>query len=98
MSPGAVKVATVFTHRRPAETEPAVRRVIQIARETGAVLRFDEHETRKHNLEPADGLELSAAVEPDVDICIALGGDGTILTALRTYAGTGVPAFGVNYG
>ncbi|MGZ4173022.1 MAG: NAD(+)/NADH kinase [Solirubrobacteraceae bacterium] len=98
MSPGAIKVATVFTHRRPTETEPAVRRLIQIAQETGAVLRFDPRETRKHNLEPAPGLELNAGVEPDVDVCFALGGDGTILTALRTYAGTGVPAFGVNYG
>ena len=34
----------------------------------------------------------------DVDLCFALGGDGTILTALRRYAGTGVPVFGVNYG
>ena len=34
----------------------------------------------------------------DVDLCIVLGGDGTILTALRRYAGTGVPVFAVNYG
>ena len=34
----------------------------------------------------------------DVDLCIVLGGDGTILTALRQYAGTGVPVFAVNYG
>ncbi len=34
----------------------------------------------------------------DVDICFALGGDGTMLRALRTYAGTGVPVFGVNFG
>ena len=34
----------------------------------------------------------------DVDLCIVLGGDGTILTALRHYAGTDVPVFAVNYG
>lgn len=32
------------------------------------------------------------------DLCIVLGGDGSILYALRRYAGTGVPVFGVNYG
>jgi NAD+ kinase len=37
-------------------------------------------------------------VERDVDICFALGGDGTILSALRTYAGTRVPVFAVNFG
>ena len=31
-------------------------------------------------------------------VAIALGGDGTVLRALRRFAGTGVPVFGVNYG
>jgi NAD+ kinase len=31
-------------------------------------------------------------------MCFALGGDGTVLAALRTYAGTDVPVFGVNFG
>jgi NAD+ kinase len=90
--------ATVFTHRRPDETAPALRELLAIAREVGAVLRFDAEETRKHNLEPGDGLVLNAPVERDVDVCFAFGGDGTILTGLRTYAGTGIPVFGVNYG
>ena len=29
---------------------------------------------------------------------MVLGGDGTILTALRSYAETGVPVFAVNFG
>jgi NAD+ kinase len=88
----------VFTHRRPAETGPALETLLNVAREAGAVLRLDSDETRKHELAPAEGLELDAPVSPDVDICFALGGDGTILSALRTYAGTGIPVFGVNYG
>jgi NAD+ kinase len=93
-----VRTATVLTHRRPAETAPALASLVQLARECGAVLRLDREETAKHGLQPGDGLELDASVRHDVDICFAIGGDGTILSALRTYAGTGVPVFGVNFG
>ncbi len=62
------------------------------------MLRLDREESRKHRLEPGPGIELDAPVESDVDICFALGGDGTILNALRMYAGSGVPVFGVNFG
>jgi NAD+ kinase len=93
-----VRSATVFTHRRPTETAPAIAELLELARRTGAVLRLDPDETRKHALDPAPALELNATVRSDVDICFALGGDGTILGALRAYAGTGVPVFGVNFG
>ncbi len=91
-------VATVMTHRRPAETEPAIRTLMDVARAVGARLLFDPVEVEKHKLLPADGIELGVVNPQDVDICFALGGDGTMLRALRTYAGTGVPVFGVNFG
>ena len=94
----AVRTATVFTHRRPAETARAIGELIAAARDANAVLRFDADETRKHRLAPGDGLELNATDRGPVDLCFALGGDGTILSALRTYAGTGIPVFAVNYG
>ncbi len=93
-----VRRATLFTHRRPDETRPAIAELLGLARDTGAVLRLDPDETRKHELAPAKCLELDAPIAQDVDICFALGGDGTILSALRTYAGTGVPVFAVNFG
>jgi NAD+ kinase len=93
-----VRTATVLTHRRPEETGPAILQLLEVAREAGAVLRLDPDETSKHELTPARGLELDARIEHDVDICFALGGDGTILSALRTYAGTGVPVFAINFG
>ena len=94
----AVRTATVLTHRRPSETAGALALLRESALAAGAVLRLDSEETRKHELTAGPGLELDAELQLDVDICFAMGGDGTILTALRTYAGTGVPIFAVNYG
>jgi NAD+ kinase len=91
-------VATVFTHRRPAETHDALALLIELARANGWTLRFTPEETRKHGLTPGERLELDAAVARDENLCIALGGDGTILHGLREYADTGVPVFGVNFG
>ncbi len=93
-----VRVATVLTHQRPAETGPAIAELIERAREAGAVLRFDPAETRKHGLAQREGVEVDAAVQHDVDMCFAVGGDGTILSALRAYAGTETPVFAVNFG
>ncbi|MBV9416803.1 MAG: NAD(+)/NADH kinase, partial [Solirubrobacterales bacterium] len=93
-----VRTATVLTHRRPSETRPAIDALIEIARRVGATLYVDPDETRKHRLEHGLGLEVDVQGRIDVDICFALGGDGTILTALRRYAGTGVPVFAVNFG
>ncbi len=93
-----VRVATVFTHQRPGETGPAIAELIERAREAGAALRFDPVETRKHGLAPGEGIEIDAATHRGVDMCFALGGDGTILTALRAYAGTSTPVFAVNFG
>jgi NAD+ kinase len=93
-----IRTATLFTHRRPDETAPAIETLLELARSSGTVLRLDPNETAKHPLPPTPELELNAPVRPDVDICFALGGDGTILSALRAYAGTGVPVFAVNYG
>ncbi len=93
-----MKAASVFTHRRVSETAPAMREVIAAARRAGVVLRFDENETSKHGLTPGEGLELGSERIDDVELCVVMGGDGTILTALRHYAGTGVPVFAVNFG
>jgi NAD+ kinase len=92
------RLATVITHRRPAETGPAIVKLLERARAAGVTLRFDPSETEKHGLQPEPGLVLNAPLLAEVEICFALGGDGTMLSALRQYAGTGVPAFGVNFG
>jgi NAD+ kinase len=92
------RVASVLTHRRAGDTSPALGALIAAARRAGVQLRFDAEETRKHALLAGHGLELDAPLSKDVDLCVVMGGDGTILTALREYAGTGVPVFAVNFG
>jgi NAD+ kinase len=93
-----VRAVSVLTHRRLARTTPAVRELIAVARRAGVTLRFSHEEAGKHGLEGDPGLVLDHALADDVDLCVVLGGDGTILTALRHYAGTEVPVFAVNYG
>lgn len=92
------RLAAVFTHRRPDETRGALATLIEAARRTGWTLAFTPEETRKHALAPGPGLLLDSPIPAEADLCIALGGDGTILHGLRAYAGTGVPVFGINFG
>ena len=94
------RAVTVLTHGRPEQVAPTLRRLVEAARSHGIALRFDADETAKHRLEPdADGVVVVDA-EPidDVALCVALGGDGTILKGLRRYANTDVPLFAVNFG
>jgi NAD+ kinase len=94
----AVRCAQVLTHRRPEEVAPALIALRETAAAAGVELRFDPDETRKHGLEEGSGLTLDVPVDRDADLCIVLGGDGTILQALRAYMGTETPVFAVNYG
>jgi NAD+ kinase len=92
------RTVTLLSHIRPQQVAPAVAALVEAARAEGVTLRLDEDESAKHGLEPDDGVVLDAPVSDDVELCVVLGGDGTILRALRRYAGTSVPVFAVNYG
>ena len=89
---------TVFTHRRPDGTVAALALLAARAAEAGVTLRADAEETRKHRLVAGPGLMVDAPSKDDVELCIVLGGDGTILRALQRYAGTGIPVFAINFG
>ncbi|HSS34264.1 MAG TPA: NAD(+)/NADH kinase [Solirubrobacterales bacterium] len=89
-----MKTADLITHAYPPATTDAVEVAVAVAREAGWRLVADR-----------DGIEgeLPAGVEAATDgdspeLCLVLGGDGSILRALRRYAGTDVPVFGVNFG
>ena len=100
------RVVDVVTHRRPDETADALIALAELARRAGMTLSLSPEERDKHawllgeNVVVRDRSrdEFDAAVGEEIDICIALGGDGTVLGALRAYAGTGVPVFGINFG
>jgi NAD+ kinase len=92
------RTVTVISHARTEQVAPALAALRQAARAEGVTLRFDADETEKHGLTPDEGLVLDAPVSDDVELCVVFGGDGTILRALRRYAGTSVPVFAVNYG
>jgi NAD+ kinase len=89
---------TVFTHRRPDDTTQTLRQLAARAAEAGVRLRLDGEETVKHGLVSGAGLEANAPVKDEVELCVVLGGDGTILRALQRYVGTDVPVFAINFG
>ena len=70
----------------------------ELARGAGVEVRVPQREVDKHDLEPADGVALGADPAGDTDLAVVLGGDGTILSTLRLYAGRRVTVFAVNFG
>jgi NAD+ kinase len=94
----AARLVAVMTHSRPQPIAPVLGRLIAAARAAGVVLCFDEEETRKLGLRPCEAVVVDAAPDVDVELCVVLGGDGTILRGLRRYARSAVPVFAVNFG
>jgi NAD+ kinase len=93
-----VREITVLTHRIPEDTRSTLQLLAEEAARARVTLRLDEEETHKHDMRAAPGLMVNAPVKDDVDLCVVLGGDGTILRALQLYAGTQVPVFAINFG
>jgi NAD+ kinase len=89
---------TIFSHNRTEDVARPLQRVLELARESGTQVRLPEAEARKHGLERQDGLVVGADPAGDTDLALVLGGDGTILSTLRLFAGRGVPVFAINFG
>jgi NAD+ kinase len=93
----AVRTALVLTHTHPQETGGALRAAIEAAQRAACSLIMTREELEKHG-DDVEGIEVCDEPPNQADMCLVLGGDGTILRALRWYAGSEVPVFGINFG
>ena len=88
--------AVVLTHTQPEQTSAAVRELVEAAERAGWSVVADQEELTKHG-------EVAAGIGrrhdgPPPDLCVVLGGDGTILKGLREFGIKGTPVFAINYG
>jgi NAD+ kinase len=88
--------AMLITHTHPETVADAVATTVEAAREAGVQLACTSDELEKHGEAVAGAERVEDGEKPDV--CIVLGGDGTLLYALRRFADTRVPVFGINFG
>jgi NAD+ kinase len=92
-----MKTVALITHSHPPAATEAVAIAVAVAREADWRLVATAEEVAKHD-HAASGVEQVDSLPSDPDLCLVLGGDGSILYALRQFARTGVPVFGVNFG
>jgi NAD+ kinase len=92
-----MKTAVLITHTHPDNSSGAVAKVAELAKQASVelVARAEEHE--KHG-DAAAAINRVEQHPERPDVCIVLGGDGSILYALRQYADAEVPVFGINFG
>jgi NAD+ kinase len=85
-----VRRAAVVTHGRPEMIGDGLDRLQRVAADSGIDLVYAEEEGEKH--------AVAVSRDGDVDVTVVLGGDGTMLRALRGSLQTGAPVVGVNFG
>ncbi len=81
----------VVTHGRPRQVGDGFDRLLALTARKGVELVVGDDEAARHGV-PSQGDPAEA------ELVVVLGGDGTMLRALRTFLGTGIPVLGVNFG
>ena len=92
---GAPRVA-LLTHHRVDDTHDVVEKIVKTVTDAGGEVLVRQDEADKHGVEGCKVVADPAA--EGADIAVALGGDGTMLAALREFAGTDTPVFTFNFG
>ncbi|MHB1361106.1 MAG: NAD(+)/NADH kinase [Thermoleophilia bacterium] len=90
----------VISHRQPDATHAALIQVLELCRELSIEALVPSREVKKHALgDPGDLATVVPSLDDArVDLCIALGGDGTILRAFNRFPEMQTPVLGINFG
>jgi NAD+ kinase len=90
---------TILSHKNTGQTGEPLRVLIDALVAAGIEVRLPPDEVEKHGIESSEGVVLGAnPTEDGTDLAVVLGGDGTMLHAMRTFAGRDVPVFSFNFG
>lgn len=92
----SVKRAMLITPINPERSADAVATASEVARAAGVQLVSTPDQHKEHLGSDTHIENVADGERPDV--CLVLGGDGSILYAMRHFAHTGIPVFGINFG
>ncbi len=97
-----MRQVVLLTHGDVTVAAEALDESLGILRDHGVSLLVPQNEWDKHGDVLAGFGDVTLALEPDdlseVDLCLVLGGDGTMLRALHLTRDLGIPVAGVNLG
>jgi NAD+ kinase len=86
----------LLTHQRVGETRDAVEKLVKALSDAGGEVVVSREENEKLGVDGCTVVD--NPMTEDVDAAVVMGGDGTMLGALREFAGTGAPVFTFNFG
>lgn len=93
-----VKRIAVITHRRSEVTNSALREILAMCRELDIEAVIPRQEAEKSSLSAGEATVVPDLLREQVDFCVALGGDGTILRAFSRFQDMETPVLGINFG